>query len=34
MPEILVSRLSQAGLGIGAASLPLYFVTAPELHSP
>jgi hypothetical protein len=33
MPEILVSRLSQAGLGIGAASLPLYFVTAPELHS-
>jgi predicted NBD/HSP70 family sugar kinase len=29
-PEILVSRLARTGLGIGAASLPLYFVTAPE----
>jgi predicted NBD/HSP70 family sugar kinase len=31
-PEILVSGLSQGGLGIGAASLPLYFITGPELH--
>jgi predicted NBD/HSP70 family sugar kinase len=30
VPQILVSRLTEAGLGIGAASLPLYFVTAPE----
>jgi predicted NBD/HSP70 family sugar kinase len=31
VPEIHVSRLAGGGLGIGAASLPLYFVTAPEL---
>jgi len=30
VPEILVSHLAHTGLGIGAASLPLYFVTAPE----